>query len=92
MVWFWASFTKHGTKQIKRRLMVLYRGISSNHSGVEVDVGEFETVKNEASIVKVVELEKATANQFEGVEIGLRVAEDCQKGLELFKVIEMIAF
>lgn len=71
MVWFWVSFTKHETKQIKRRLMVLYRGISSNHSSVEVDVGEFEIVKNEASIVKVVELENATANQFESVEIGL---------------------
>jgi hypothetical protein len=65
------SSTKHETKQIKRRLMVLYRSISSNHSSVEVDVGEFEIVKNEASIVKVVELEKATANQFESVEIGL---------------------
>lgn len=48
-------------------------------------------IKNEASVGEVREFESAEAHELEGVEIGLALAESCEKRLELLEMIYVIA-
>lgn len=59
---------------------------------VEIDVGRGEFVEQVACIGEVAEASGAEADELEGVELDMAVAERDDMGLELFEVIEIAAF
>lgn len=86
------SSTKHIAVQCKGGLRVGVGSIGRDHGGKEVDIGGVETVENDASVREVSESESAEPDKFEGIELSLGVAEGDKKGLELLKMVEVIAF
>ena len=83
--------TDHAAVQKKGRSVIRMRSISSDHRSVEVDVGGFEVVEDEASVGEIGEGESAEAEKLEGVEMSLAMAESDEKSLELLEMIEMNA-
>lgn len=49
-------------------------------------------VEDEAGVVEVGEGERAEADELEGEEVGLAMAESEEKRLELLQMVEVIAF
>lgn len=72
--------------------MVRLRGICRDHGGKEVDIGGVETVEYEASVREVSESESTEADKLKGIKLSLGVADSDEKGLELLKMVEVIAF
>lgn len=72
--------------------MIRIQIVGCDHSCVEVYIGGFEVVENEASIAKVGERDGAKAHELGGVELGLAMAEGDEMCLKLLEVMEMAAF
>ena len=67
--------TDHAAVQKKGISVIIMRRISSDHRSVEVDVGGFEVVEDEAGVGEIGEGESAEAEKLEGVEMSLAMAE-----------------
>lgn len=73
------SPTNHVAVQVKGGTVIWARRIGGDHGGIEIDIGGIEAIENEASIRKVGERKSAEADEFEGVELGLAMAEGDEK-------------
>lgn len=92
LIGFRVSSTNHVAIKFKGRKVIQVGGISSNHGSVEIDIGKADMIENIASIAKIGDFENRKAEELEDVELGLGVAKNSEKTLELFEMIEIIAF
>lgn len=66
-------------------------GVGGDHGGEEVGVERRNVVEDEARVGEVGESEGAEANELEGVEVSVGVAQSGEVCLELFEMVQVVA-
>ncbi|PON83792.1 hypothetical protein TorRG33x02_203430, partial [Trema orientale] len=85
------SPTEHVAVQIKSRNGTALGGVGSDHGSKQVNIGRAETVEYGTSVGEVCQSQGSEADELEGIELSLRMADGDEEGLELLKMVEVTA-
>lgn len=71
--------------------MIGYASVGGDNCSVKIDIGRVKILEQVACIGDIVETKGAEANELEGVEVSVGMAERNEMGLELPEMIEAAA-
>lgn len=74
---------EHLAEELERRAVVVVRSVGCDHGGEDMDIGGGDVVEDEAGVGEIEESFGGEADEFEGAELGLGVAESDGQSLEL---------